>query len=104
MFRLAPMLLACAASLCAQGGGVPTDEELDKARADVVRVMAERLTLAAGGDISNGSSMVLAAAFDAEQRPTKYLLWRQAVEMAERTGNVRLAMQHERALAPERFS
>jgi len=101
MHRLTPTLLACAASLCAQGDGVPTAEELDKAQANVVRVMAERLTQAIGGDISNGSSLVLAAAFDAEDRATKYLLWRQAVEMAERTGNAWLAMQHDRALAPD---
>lgn len=101
MHRLTPTVLCCAASLLAQNRGVPTDAELDKAQANVVRAMAERLTQAVGGDISNGSALVLAAAFDADDRATRYLLWRQAVEMAERTDNAWLAMQHERALAPD---
>ena len=93
MPRPAPTLHCCAAVLCAlaapaaQGEGVPSAAELDSARANVVQVMAERLTQAVGGDVSNGSSLVLAAAFEAEDRAVRYLLWREAVELAEQRGD-----------------
>ena len=101
MLRIASTAMLCAVSLGAQGGDVPTVEELDKAQPQVVRRIVERLTQVVGGDVTQASCHVLAAAFDAEDRATRYLLWRQAVGMAERSGNAWLAMQHERALAPD---
>ncbi len=55
-------------ALIAQGRRIPTAEELDSARTDVVRVMAEHMLRSVGGDISHGSSQVMAAAFEAEDR------------------------------------
>lgn len=82
-----------------RGNRVPTAEELDTARAEVVRVMAERMLRSVGGDISQASSQVMAAAFEAEDRASRYLLWRQAIEMAEKAGRVGLALQYDRTLA-----
>lgn len=86
-------------ALIAQGRRIPTAEELDSARTDVVRVMAERMLRSVGGDISHASSQVMAAAFEAEDRATRYLLWRQAIEMAEKDFRIALALQYDRTFA-----
>lgn len=95
------LLLVFAATLSAQGERAPTVEELDNARPEVVRILAERLTQAVGGRRADSSSLLLAAAFEAEDRAVRYLLWRSAVDAAEEDGAAWLAMQHERAMAQE---
>lgn len=77
----------CATPLLAQGEATPTVEELDKARPAVVRLLAGRLSQATGGSGADGSALVLAAAFEAEDRAVRYLLWREAVELAEQRGD-----------------
>jgi hypothetical protein len=91
-------LMTPVSPLCAQA---PTVEELDKARPEVVRILAERMTQALGGRPADGSTMLLAAAFEAEERAVRYLLWRNAVEVAEKRGEAWRAVQHQRAMAAE---
>ena len=91
----------CATPLLAQGETTPTVEELDKARPAVVRLLAERLSQASDGRGADGSALVLAAAFEAEDRAVRYLLWREAVELAEQRGDAWSALQRERALASD---
>lgn len=98
---LVPCLLALPAALVAQGNRVPTAAELDKAQREVVRVLAERILRSRGGDVSMASSEVLAAAFDAENRATRYLLWQQSIDMASDSGNAWLALQHDRTFADD---
>ena len=62
MLRIASTAMLCAVSLGAQGGDVPTVEELDKAQPQVVRRIVERLTQVVGGDVTQASCHVLAAA------------------------------------------
>lgn len=101
MQRSIALLIALCGAVHAQGNRVPTAAELDSARKDVVRVMAERMMRGIGGDISHASSQIMAAAFEAQNRASRYLLWRQAVEMAEKAGRVGLALQYDRTLAKD---
>jgi len=95
------LVLALCAPTPAQGDPPPSVEQLDSARPKVVRIIAERMTQALGGRPADGSTVLLAAAFEAEDRAVRYLLWRNAVELAEESGEAWLAMQHERAMAGE---
>jgi len=63
--------------------------------------MAERMLRGIGGDISHASSQIMAAAFEAENRASRYLLWRQAIEMAEKAGQIGLALQYDGTLAKD---
>tara|TARA_R110002096_G_scaffold1787_8_gene9365 strand:+ start:1436 stop:2878 length:1443 start_codon:yes stop_codon:yes gene_type:complete len=96
-----PLVVALAAAVPAQGNRVPTAEELDNAQPEVVRLMAERILRSRGGDIRLASSEVLAAAFDTQDRATRYLLWRQSIDMAVKTGDAWIALQHDRTFAKD---
>lgn len=89
----------CSIPLVGQGETTPTVEELDEARPAVVRLLAKHLSHATGGRDVDGSARVLAAAFEAEDRAVRYLLWREAVTLAEQRGDAWAALQRERALA-----
>ncbi|MFT4514435.1 MAG: hypothetical protein ACI89X_004138 [Planctomycetota bacterium] len=106
MHRFLPSLLVLSAtvlapSLLAQGNRVPNAEEREKAQPEVVRVLAERILQSRGGDITLASSEVLAAAFDTQDRATRYLLWRQSIDIAAKAGNAWIALQHDRTFAKD---
>lgn len=83
------------------GKGVPTAAELDKARPDVVRTIAKRLLRQRGDDARFLSSEILAAAFDTQDRPMRYLLWQQAIDIEVQQGNPWVALNHTQSLAQD---
>lgn len=101
MHHFLPSMLALSAVLVAQGNRVPTAAERNKAQPEVVRLLAERILRSRGGDIRLASSEVLAAAFDAPDRATRYLLWRQSIHMAIKSGNASMALQNDRTFATD---
>ncbi|MFT7535837.1 MAG: hypothetical protein ACI85K_001790 [Hyphomicrobiaceae bacterium] len=101
MLHFLPSVLALSAALVCQGNRAPTAEELNKARPEAVRVLAERILRSRGGDIRLASSELLAAAFDTQDRATRFLLWRQSIDLAVKAGDTWIALQNDRTFATE---
>ncbi|MFK7738878.1 MAG: hypothetical protein AB8H80_01045 [Planctomycetota bacterium] len=77
--------------------GSPSVEELDKAKPEVIRILADGIVSASNGDHRAASGKLIAAAMQARERAAGYLLWQQAIELAVRHGDIWLALQHARS-------
>ncbi|MCB9876452.1 MAG: hypothetical protein H6835_02530 [Planctomycetes bacterium] len=83
----------------AQNGRVPSDAELAAARPGLVQVLVDRVRRLSGGSPQRAAAELLGAAYEADDDATRYLLWREAVGLAEGAGDLAFARNLEVAFA-----
>lgn len=94
-----------AALLCAtvtgQGGREPDESELTAARVRMAPVLVSRLLRLSGGNPQRAAAELLGAAHESDDAAVRYLLWREAVGLAEGAGDLAFAHNLELTFAAE---